>query len=120
MEIALGVQFFHENIPTVAEKMVDTLFMRYRNEAVDIFNDYIEEVNNEWDKHGKPSMLGEHAEDINPEYVKLIVDRIQPIIDAKVNKSNRWVHIYISQYGDLEGRLNGNVNTRIWIRLKPM
>mgnify|MGYP006990173936 CR=1 FL=1 len=53
--------------------------MKHRSEVVKIYREHIGAVNDEWNLTGKEFAFGEYIEDINPEYSKLVYDRIQPL-----------------------------------------
>lgn len=116
MIMNVNVQYHFEKVPFNRRALLQDEFMKNRNVVVRIFNAHIDEVNNEWDLTGKPATFGDYLEDINPEYVAFIKDRIQPFID-EFNKSSEHCWYDIDEYGDIIGRLPFNEDSRIWITL---
>ena len=82
--------FYHyERVPIIFRKLMRTKFMKNRNEVVDVYNEFIDSINDAWDLTGKTAFLGDYVEDINPEYGKLIQERIQPHVDI-LNKKFKF------------------------------
>lgn len=94
-------------------------FMKHRGSVVDIYNNHIDAVNKEWDLTGKPAAFGDYLEDINPEYITLIKDKIQPYIDA-YNKRFRLFKYEIDEIGDIVAKISFIKNSRLWITLKEI
>lgn len=117
-----GINFHFESVPKMLQEKLSGIFMKYRNEVVEIFNRYIDKVNRDFDKTGKPCALGDFAEDLNPEYVEFINDRIQPHID---DFNDRYPFKYFMRFkldecGDIVGYIPGIKDSKIWITLKEV
>lgn len=115
-ELYCTVNYNYENVPKFLRKPMRKWFMKNRHEVVDIFNRYIDSVNKEWDLTGKPAAFGDYPEDINPEYVKLIHDRIQPRIDLINNKFIVFKY-KIGEYGNIIACVPFIKDSKLWITL---
>lgn len=116
-ETVYGKIFYHfENVPKFMQKPMRKLFMKHRSEVVYIFNKHIGEANKKWGLTGKPAMLGEYIEDINPEYSKFIRDYIQPFID--IANKGLLCKYKIDEYGDIVGYLPFIKKSKLWIDLE--
>lgn len=112
--------FYHyENIPKIMFKSMKKWFMKNRQEAVDIFREHIGLVNNEWRLTSKPFTFGEYLEDINPEYIMFVQNKIQPHLDL-FNKHFMLYEYKIDEYGDLVGHVKLLKNSKLWITLKEI
>lgn len=120
MEMLFKAKFTYENVPEFIQPLIADLFMKTRNMAVKVFNEHIDEVNAEWNLTGEKASFGKFIEDINPKYEKLLIDRIQPYIDERINKRNKVVEVYIGEYGDLYGRVKAFKGSKITLSLFPV
>lgn len=112
--------FYHfEKVPRFMQKYMREEFMKHRSEVVRIFQEHIDGVNDEWTLTGKEFALGEYIEDINPEYSKLVYDRIQPFIDV-ANKLFPYCKYKIDEYCDIVGYLPFIRKSKLWISLKEI
>ena len=112
--------FYHfEKVPRFMQKYMREEFMKHRSEVVRIFQEHIDGVNDEWTLTGKEFAFGEYIEDINPEYSKLVYDRIQPFIDV-VNKLFPYCKYKIDEYCDIVGYLPFIRKSKLWISLKEI
>lgn len=111
------VHYHFENVPKFMRGFMSNEFMKNRGKVVDIFNTLIDSVNAEWNSTGKPCAFGEFAEDINPEYVKFIQDKIQPFIDV-LNKQLKYCRYRIDEVGDIIGFIPFIKKSKLWITLK--
>ena len=93
--------------------------MKNRSEVVAVYNELIDSINLEWRLTGKPTMLGEYIEDINPEYSKLIQNRVQPYVDA-INKHFTIYKYRIDEHGDITAHITFIKNSKLWISLKEL
>lgn len=112
--------YFHmENVPKLFQEGAKKEFLKARNACAPIFNDMIGDVNKEWDLTGKPASFGSHYEDINPEYVEFISERIQPHFDEAARRL--WLRVWITfdKYGDLIGYMPQVRDSKIWVDFKP-
>lgn len=110
--------FYHyENVPRIFRKLMRTEFMKNRNEVAHAYNEFIDSVNDTWDLTGKSAFLGDHVEDINPEYSRLIQKRIQPHVDI-LNKKFKVCKYRIDEYGDITGYIPFIKNSKIWFTIK--
>ena len=116
------INYHFNSIPKVLQKILGGLFVKYRDEVVDIFNRHIDEVNREFDKTGKPCALGDFAEDLNPEYVQFINEKIQPHIDNFNNKFEfkHLMKFKLDECCDIVGYIPGIKDSKIWITLKEV
>lgn len=119
------VKLYCENIPQTIVSMInseacETFYMALHNEAAKIFNKYIDEVNVEWEKTGRPFGYGCNLEAINPEYVKFVKDYIQPCLDADLNAKSGCLEMFIDDNGDICGRLRELKSSKIYVRLFPL
>lgn len=97
--------FYHFiRVPKFMRRRMKKEFMKNRNEVARIFREHIKAVNDEWNLTGKEFAFGEYIEDINPEYSKLVYDRIQPFIDV-ANKSFPYCKYLFSFSQKLQGLL---------------
>lgn len=85
---------------------VKGVFLAYRNTYADLFNSKIEEINKAWDKVGEPASYGDYIEDINPNYVNIMVEKVQPLFDEMNEKLRLPILFYVNEYGDIGARLN--------------
>lgn len=113
------VEYHYENIPSFLHKIMREWFMKNRNDVADIYNKHIDSVNKEWNLTGEPSSFGDYIEDINPKYVKLIQNRIQPRIDLMNNKFTLFKY-KIDEYGDIIAYIPFIKNSKLWITLKEI
>lgn len=111
----LKAELHFRRVPLLKRGLAKDLFLTYRNEAAKIYEKHILKVKSEWDKTGKPMDFGPYLEDVNPEYGAFVREKIQPIIDAEVNKPERLVRIYIDDYGVLMGQWKGNEKSKIYV-----
>lgn len=112
--------FYHfKKLPRFMRKRMKKEFMKNRNEVARIFREHIKAVNDEWNLTGKEFAFGEYIEDINPEYSKLVYDRIQPFIDA-ANKLFPYCKYKINEYCDIVGYLPFIKKSKLWITLKEI
>ena len=112
--------FYHfEKVPRFMQKYMREEFMKHRSEVVRIFQEHIDGVNDEWTLTGKEFAFGEYIEDINPEYSKLVYDRIQPFIDV-ANKLFPYCKYKIDEYCDIVGYLPFIRKSKLWISLKEI
>ena len=113
------VEYHYENVPSFLHKTMREWFMKNRSDVVAIYNKYIDSVNKEWDLTGEPSSFGDYIEDINPKYVKLIQNRIQPQIDL-INNRFMFFKYKIDEYGDIIAYIPFIKNSKLWITLKEI
>lgn len=85
---------------------IKEIFLKFRNTYVDLFNSKIDEINKAWDKIGEPASFGDYIEDINPKYSKIIKETIQPLFDEMNAKLHLPLLFYVTDYGDIEAKLN--------------
>ena len=112
--------FYHFiRVPKFMRRRMKKEFMKNRNEVARIFREHIKAVNDEWNLTGKEFAFGEYIEDINPEYSKLVYDRIQPFIDV-ANKSFPYCKYKIDEYCDIIGYLPFIKKSKLWITLEEI
>lgn len=112
--------FYHfERVPRFMRDRMKKEYMKNRSEVVEIFNEHIDRVNEEWKSTGKPAAFGEYIEDINPEYSKFIFDRIQPYINV-ANELFPYCKYKIDKFGDIVGYIPFIKKSKIWITLKEI
>ncbi len=112
--------FYHfEKVPRFMRKRMKKEFMKNRNEVARIFREHIKAVNDEWNLTGKEFAFGEYTENINPEYSKLVYDRIQPFIDV-ANKLFPYCKYKIDEYCDIVGYLPFIKKSKLWITLEEI
>ena len=111
------VNYHYENIPRFVRESMSKWFIKNRHEVVSIYNNLINWVNQKWDTTDKPCSFGEYAEDINPEYVKLIQKLIQPSVDLWVNTKFRMFKYKIDEYGDIVAYIPFIKGSKLWITL---
>lgn len=116
MELRCKVEYIYENVPPILRNIMAKAYMRDRDKIVAIFNEHIAEVNSEWDLIGKPSAFGEYIEDINPEYVRFVITRIQPYID-QANKNFKLCKFKLDKYCDIVGYIPEIEGSKLSIRL---
>ena len=114
------VYYHYENIPEILRESMRVWFIYHRNEVVRIFNESIDGVNAEWKLSGEPYAYGEFLEDVNPNYIKLIQDKIQPLIDESVNQKNKIFKFKIDEYGDIISYIPYITNSKLYVSLKPI
>lgn len=119
MEFYFKPCYHYKNIPYIMRKKMREWFMNNLNAVVDIFNESIDEVNNEWNLTGKPAAFGDCLEDINPEYTDFIKSRIQPKIDV-YNRNFIMFRYEIDEYGDIVATIPFIRNSRLWTTLKEI
>ena len=119
-QLLFTVCYHYENIPDLLKKTMSTWFMNHRTEVVKIFNENIDEVNSEWKLSGEPYSYGEFLEDVNPAYVKLIQDKIQPLIDDSINRKSPIFKFRIDEYGDIIGCIPFIEGSKLYVELKPV
>lgn len=120
MKELFKVYYHYENIPAFLRKSMRSWFMCHRNEVVRIFNENIDEINSEWKLSGEPYSYGEFLEDVNPEYVKLVQDKIQPLIDGSINQKHEIFKFKIDEYGDIVCYIPYITNSKLYISFKPV
>ena len=114
----MTVNFHLENMPEISDtfrNIIISEFVSCREEFVKVFNVKIGEVNDIWDRTGKPATFGEYLEDINPEYIELIRKYFTDDLN-RINKKH-FIKCYISKYGDVEGNLPPFGDSRIYATL---
>lgn len=116
--IYFKAEYHYENIPKCLQVFVSKKFMKHYNEVVDVFNNFIEEVNSEWEATGEVFAFGDYEEDINPNYIKAIKKHIQPNIDV-INKRFYICKYKLGKYSEIVGYVPFLKNSEIWITLKP-
>lgn len=119
-ETVIYKMYFHmENVPKLFQEGAKKEFLKARNVCAPIFNDMIGDVNKEWGRTGKPATFGPNYEDINPEYVEFISERIQPRFDEVAQRL--WLRVWITfdKYGDLIGYMPQVRDSKIWVDFKP-
>lgn len=114
------VIFHYEGIPEALGDLCASIYVTMRNRACEISSEMLGKINEEWDKTGKPAAFGRYAEDVNPEYIQFIRDRMQPVIDKTVNKESGILRIVINDVGDFDGEIIGMKNSKIYVTLKPI
>ena len=119
MKSLYAVIYHFENVPKFMQKIMQTEFMKHRNEVVDVFNDHIDEVNTKWDSIGKPAAFGEYTEDINPKYVDHIRKYIQPEINV-LNERFPICKYCIDDIGNIVGYLTWIRNSKIYFTLEEI
>lgn len=112
--------FYHFiRVPKFMRRRMKKEFMKNRNEVARIFHEHIKAVNDEWNLTGKEFAFGEYIEDINPEYSKLVYNRIQPFIDV-ANKLFPYCKYKIDEYCDIVGYLPFIKKSKLWITLEEI
>lgn len=112
--------FYHFiRVPKIMRRRMKEEFMKHRSEVVKIYREHIGAVNDEWNLTGKEFAFGEYIEDINPEYTKLVYDRIQPFIDV-ANKHFTYCKYKIDEFGDIVGYLPFIKKSKLWITLQEI
>lgn len=114
------VYYHYENIPEILRESMRVWFIYHRNEVVRIFNESIDGVNAEWKLSGEPYAYGEFLEDVNTNYIKLIQDKIQPLIDESVNQKNKIFKFKIDEYGDIISYIPYITDSKLYVSLKPI
>lgn len=92
-----------ENIPTMFERFVTDEFTRYRNEAAQVFNEHISEINDAWDATGKPFSYSEYNE--------FIRTHMQPYLNAVKPTVCRFT---LDEECDIIGFIPVLRNSKIW------
>lgn len=111
------VYYHYENVPKIFRHLMKTNFMKNRNLVVDIYNEFIDSINDAWDMINEDAFLGDHVEDINPRYGKLIQEFIQPHVDV-LNKNFIFCRYRIDEYGDITGYLPFIKKSKIWFTIE--
>lgn len=119
MKLRCEVQYHYENVPSYLKGIMANAYMRDRDTIVNIFNEHISEVNSAWDSTGKPCAFGEYIEDINPEYVKFVNDRIQPYID-RANSAFHLCKFKLDEHCDIVGYIPQIEGSKLSISLRPL
>lgn len=114
------VYYHYENIPEFLRKSMRTWFMNHRNEVVKIFKENIDGVNSEWELTGEPYSYGEFVEDVNPDYIKLVQNTIQPLINDSINRETMIFKFKIDEYGDIVGYIPFINNSKLYVSFKPV
>lgn len=114
------VYYHYENIPKFLRKSMRTWFINHRSEVVEIFNENIDGVNSEWELSGEPFSYGEFLEDVNPAYIKLVQNTIQPLIDDSINRKTTIFKFKIDEYGDIVGYIPFINNSKLYVSFKPV
>lgn len=112
--------YHYENIPKFLRKSMRNWFMSHRSEVVKIYNESIDGVNSEWELSGEPYSYGEFLEDVNPAYIKLMQNTMQPLIDGYVNQKMTIFKFKIDEYGDIVGYIPFINNSKMYISLEPV
>ena len=99
-------------------KSMRNWFMNHRSEVVKIFNESIDDINSEWNLSGEPYSYGEFLEDINPAYIKLIQNKIQPLVDGYINRKMTIFKFKIDEYGDIVGYIPFINNSKMYVSFK--
>ena len=119
-EQLFGIYYHYENIPEFLRKSMRTWFMNHRNEVVKIFKENIDGVNSEWELTGEPYSYGEFVEDVNPDYIKLVQNTIQPLINDSINRETMIFKFKIDEYGDIVGYIPFINNSKLYISFEPV
>ncbi len=106
-----------ENIPSFMQNIMWNAYLKHREEAVNIYNELIDEVNKQWNLTGEPAAFGDYAEDVNPKYIKLLRDKIQPRINV-LNKHLLLCKYCIDDIGDIVGYIPWICNSKIYLTLE--
>ena len=98
------------------------LFVEGYNECCHLFNEHIDNINKEWDKLDKPCAFGEYIEDINPEYVNFIRERLhQRFINLNVDQMinhNSPLEFYIDDHGGISARLRAFPDVKMYFTMR--
>lgn len=113
------VDFHYVNVPKLKRGRMRREFMKHRDEVVEIFNKYIDEVNAIWSRRGKPAFVGVYSRELHPEYSLLIREHIQPHID-ELNKKFSYCKYTLGRYGDIVGYSPRIKQSLLWISLKEI
>lgn len=119
MELRCKVEYVYENVPSILRNIMANAYMRDRDKITAIFNERIDEVNSEWDLIGKPAAFGEYIEDMNPEYIQFVNERVQPYID-QANKSFKLCKFKLDEYCDIVGYIPEIEGSKLSIRISPI
>ena len=114
------VYYHYEKIPIFLRKSMRNWFMNHRSEVVKIFNENINGINSEWNLSGEPYSYGEFLEDINPAYIKLIQNKIQPLVDGYINRKMTIFKFKIDEYGDIVGYIPFINNSKMYVSFKKV
>lgn len=120
-------EFHFDNIEKYKElnndkfkELVKQLYVEGRNRACGIFNDHIEEVNNEWDELNKSS--DSKVDGVDPEYSQFVRDKFrQRFINLNVEMHNEFscpLEFFLDDVCDIRARLRIFPDVQIWITLK--
>ena len=112
------VYYHYEKIPFFLRKSMRNWFMNHRSEVVKIFNESIDDINSEWNLSGEPYSYGKFLEDINPAYIKLIQNKIQPLVDGYINRKMTIFKFKIDEYGDIVGYIPFINNSKMYVSFK--
>lgn len=119
MKLRCEVEYVYENVPSILRNIMANAYIQNRDKITDIFNEHIDWVNSEWDLIGKPAAFGEFIEDINPEYVKFVNERIQPYID-RVNEGFTLCKFKLDEHCDIVGYIPYIEGSKLSIRIRPI
>ena len=114
------VYYHYENIPKFLRKSMCAWFMNHRNKVAKIFNENIDGVRSEWKLSGEPFSYGEFLEDVNPAYIKLVQNTIQPLIDDSINRKTMIFKFKIDEYGDIVGYIPFINNSKLYVSFEPV
>ena len=110
--------YHYENIPTFLREHMRDWLINCRIDAVRVFNECIDEVNSKWESTGEPYSYGEFLEDVNPSYIELIQNSIQPLIDKYVNRYMTIFKFKIDEYGDIVGYIPFIDNSKMYVSFR--
>lgn len=113
------LRFHIFGVPELEKGRVKSTYMKQYNIAEKIFNDNIGWINEEWDKTGKKASFGEFLEDVNPEYVEFIAERINKLMESACQKSDPYLICKIGEYGAIEGYLPSVKDSRVYVDFIP-
>lgn len=119
MEKYYRVIFNYKNVPKFIQKPMSKWFMDNRSEAIRVYNEHINDINEFWKSTGEPYSFGDFIEDINPRYVNCIRKKLAPHLKI-INKRFKVFKFRIDDIGDIVGYIPLIKKSNLFITLEEI
>lgn len=116
--VVYNAYFHFENVPKWIRPTVRGMYWEARNICAKIFNDRIDEINQQFEQTGEPFAFGPYLEDMNPKYGDLISKTLKPEFDYALTHRGSLIRIRL-EYGDMIGYIPALKGSKIWVDFKP-
>lgn len=113
------VFYNYQNVPKFIRKPMRKWYMKNRHDAIEIYHENIDLINDIWGSTGKKFAFGEYLEDLNPDYTFFVKVNMEAYL-TELNKKFRWFKYEIDEYGDIVGTIPMIKGSRLRITLEKV